>query len=201
MCALRVVTWNVNSIRTRLPRLLAILKRHDPDIVCLQETKVVDDSFPFSDIENAGYYAAVHGQKAYNGVAVLTKQKPLNIVCSMKDETEDKQARLLAVTSSNVRVLSIYVPNGGEIGSVKWEYKLEWFERMRKYLEIHENPALFKELTPIRIVDEVPGQAALFYGYLEPDHNPISIRWFFDFPMPRLRIDWGWRDFGTRDGG
>ena len=141
MCALRVVTWNVNSIRTRLPRLLAILKRHDPDIVCLQETKVVDDSFPFSDIENAGYYAAVHGQKAYNGVAVLTKQKPLNIVCSMKDETEDKQARLLAVTSSNVRVLSIYVPNGGEIGSVKWEYKLEWFERMRKYLEIHENPA------------------------------------------------------------
>ena len=70
-----------------------------------------------------------------------------------------------------------------------------------EYLEIHENPALFKELTPIRIVDEVPGQAALFYGYLEPDHNPISIRWFFDFPMPRLRIDWGWRDFGTRDGG
>ena len=132
---MRIVTWNVNSIRTRLPRLLGVLERHQPDVICLQELKVADEDFPSLDIKRAGYDSTIVGQRTYNGVAILSKEKADNVETSMSDGTDDPQARLVAADVEGVRVLSVYVPNGGAVGSDKWEYKLEWYARLRRYLD------------------------------------------------------------------
>jgi exodeoxyribonuclease-3 len=134
---MRIVTWNVNSIRTRFPRLLGVLARHEPDIICLQELKVADEEFPSLDVEQAGYHAVTVGQRTYNGVAILSKEKAENVETSMADGTDDPQARFVAADVAGVRVLSVYVPNGGSVGSEKWEYKLEWLARLRRYLDAH----------------------------------------------------------------
>ncbi len=140
---MRIVTWNVNSIRTRLPRLLGVLKRHQPDVICLQELKVVDEGFPVLDVKQAGYHSTIVGQKTYNGVAILSKEKADNVATSMADGTDhdDPQARLVAADVGGVRVISVYVPNGGTVGSDKWDYKLEWLSRLRSYLDAQGDPA------------------------------------------------------------
>lgn len=137
---MRIVTWNVNSIRTRLPRLLGVLERHQPDVICLQELKVIDEDFPTLDVSQAGYYSTVFGQKTYNGVAILSKEKPDNVERSMVDGVDDPQARLVAADLGGIRVISVYVPNGGSVGSDKWEYKLEWYSRFGRYLAAHGSP-------------------------------------------------------------
>lgn len=138
---MRIVTWNVNSIRTRLPRLLGVLERHHPDVVCLQELKVGDEKFPTLDVKQAGYYSTIVGQKTYNGVAILSKVKADNVATSMADGTDDPQARLVAADVGGVRVISVYVPNGGSVSSDKWDYKLEWLTRLRSYLDAEGDPA------------------------------------------------------------
>lgn len=138
---MRIVTWNVNSIRTRLPRLLGVLERHRPDVVCLQELKVVDEKFPTLDVKQSGYYSTIVGQKTYNGVAILSKVKADNVATSMADGTDDPQARLVAADVGGVRVVSVYVPNGGSVSSDKWDYKLEWLTRLRSYLDAEGDPA------------------------------------------------------------
>jgi exodeoxyribonuclease-3 len=131
----KIATWNVNSVRARLDRLVAWLARHSPDALCLQELKVADEAFPFEAIERAGYRAVVHGQKTYNGVAILAREEPTDVACGLGDDIDDPQARLIAATVGGVRVLSAYVPNGGEVGSAKWDYKLAWLARLRRYLD------------------------------------------------------------------
>ena len=138
---MRIITWNVNSIRTRLPRLLDVLERHQPDVVCLQELKVVEEEFPSLDVKQAGYHSAIVGQKTYNGVAILSTRKPENMVTSMADGVDDSQARLIAADVGDVRVMSVYVPNGGSVGSEKWAYKLEWLARLVRYLDAHGDPS------------------------------------------------------------
>jgi exodeoxyribonuclease-3 len=135
---MRIITWNVNSIRTRLARLLAVLERHEPDVVCLQELKVVDENFPALDLKQAGYHSVVLGQKTYNGVAILSRHKPRNVTRSLGD---DAQARLIGADCGGLRLYSVYVPNGGSVGSEKWEYKLDWLARLRRYLDSREDPA------------------------------------------------------------
>lgn len=130
-----VLTWNVNSIRTRLERLQAVLERHKPDIVCLQELKVTDDLFPLDAMRAAGYHAAIHGQKTYNGVAILSREKPSDIRIGIGDDVDDPQARLASATVGGIRVLSAYFPNGGTVDSDKYEYKLAWMDRVRELLE------------------------------------------------------------------
>lgn len=138
---MKIVTWNVNSIRSRQDRLLAWLAKHQPDVLCLQELKVDDAGFPVAAVEAAGYHALYHGQKTYNGVAVLTR-KPAELVAKgLGDEDEDVQARLIDVQIAGMRVLSIYVPNGSEVGSEKYEYKQRWLQRLGAYLEKHCDPA------------------------------------------------------------
>lgn len=137
---MRIVTWNVNSIRTRLPRLLGVLERHQPDVVCLQELKVMDEKFPALDLKQAGYDSTIVGQKTYNGVAILSKEKVDNIATSMADGIEDPQARLVAADVAGVRVISVYVPNGGSVGSDKWDYKLQWLTRLLSYLDTEADP-------------------------------------------------------------
>ncbi len=129
-----IATWNVNSIRVRLPRLLQWLERRRPDVVCLQETKVVDEDFPLEPLKALGYQCLFRGEKTYNGVAVLSQQPAENAVLSLPGE-EDPQCRFLAATVAGIRVMDIYAPNGQEITSPKYQYKLGWYSRLRKYLD------------------------------------------------------------------
>jgi exodeoxyribonuclease-3 len=141
LVAMKLVTWNVNSIRQRLERLLALLARHVPDVVCLQETKVTDADFPADELRAAGFSAATLGQKAYNGVAILAREPLEQVTAGFRDGGDDAQARLLAATVGGLRVLCAYVPNGQSVGSEKYAFKLEWYERLRKLLEREADPA------------------------------------------------------------
>lgn len=138
---MRIVTWNVNSVRARHDRLLAFLERQKPDVVCLQELKVEEAKYPLAEIEAAGYASAVHSQKTYNGVAILSRRPIEAVTKGLDDGVEDPQARLVSAVISGVRVVSVYVPNGGEMGSDKWQYKLAWLRRMRAWLERNASPA------------------------------------------------------------
>jgi len=129
---LTIATWNINSIRTRLPLLLAWLKESNPDVVLLQETKTQDDQFPREEIEDLHYNIAISGQKSYNGVAILSKF-PLEDVTRGIPEFEDDQARYIEAVTQGIRVASIYVPNGSAVGTDKYEYKL----RFLKHLYVH----------------------------------------------------------------
>src|SRR2546429_2742222 len=128
---MRIASWNINSLRKRQDRLFAWLEARRPDIVCLQETKCTDDQFPALALQAAGYYAAYHGEKSYNGVAILSKSKLEDVRPSLCDEVIDPQARVIAGTIDRVRVFSIYAPNGQAVGSPAYEYKLHWYRRLR----------------------------------------------------------------------
>jgi exodeoxyribonuclease-3 len=137
----QLATWNVNSVRARHERLLAFLERHEPDVVCLQETKVVAEQFPVDSLTQAGYTSQVVGQKTYNGVAILSREAPSDVAAAFGDGGDDSEARFLAVRVSGVRVLSVYVPNGRSVGHDHYVYKLEWLARLRRWLEKHADPA------------------------------------------------------------
>lgn len=136
---MRILTWNVNSLRMRLERLLLVLERHRPDVACLQELKIADEEFPALELKGAGYHASLVGQKTYNGVAVLTRKPHSRVERSLGNGVDDPQARFIACAVDGVRVLSVYVPNGGEVGSEKWLYKLEWLLWLRHYLDRAED--------------------------------------------------------------
>ena len=131
---MKIVSWNINSLRKREERLLSWLGATQPDIVCLQETKCTDEQFPELALRGAGYHSAFHGQKSYNGVAILSRAVPQEVRPSLCDEVEDAQARVIAATIGPVRVYSIYAPNGQAVGSPAYDYKLKWFARLRSCL-------------------------------------------------------------------
>ncbi len=137
---MRVVSWNINSLRKRQERLLNWLASTQPDVVCLQETKCTDEQFPVLDLKAAGYHAAFHGQKSYNGVAILSKIEPTDVRVALCDEEEDPQARAIAATIAGLRIYSIYAPNGQAVGSPAYDYKMKWYERLRNCLQ-RESPA------------------------------------------------------------
>ncbi len=133
--SLTIATWNVNSVRQRLPHLLGWLRADAPDIALLQEIKCVKEAFPYLEIEELGYNIALSGEKSYNGVAILSKF-PLEDVCEcLPGDEEDRQARYIEAVVSRggqaIRVASVYVPNGQEVGSEKFAYKLRFFDRLR----------------------------------------------------------------------
>ncbi len=135
-----IATWNVNSLRTRLERVLAWLDRTGPDVVCLQELKLTADLFPHDELAAIGYQAAVLGQPTYNGVAILSREPATNVLTGMNDDAGDDQARLIAADVGGVRVLSAYFPNGGELGSDKHAYKLAWMARLLDHLARSYDP-------------------------------------------------------------
>ncbi|MGH7700148.1 MAG: exodeoxyribonuclease III [Gemmatimonadales bacterium] len=137
---LTVATYNVNSIRARLSRLLAWLARTPADVVCLQEIKVADEEFPRLTLEAAGWHAAVHGQRTYNGVAILSRAPLDDVRVGLDDGTADGEARLLSGRTAGSRIVSVYVPNGQTVDSEKWRYKLDWLRRLRGYLERTASP-------------------------------------------------------------
>jgi len=128
---MRIASWNINSLRKRQDRLFDWLEAIKPDIVCLQETKCPDEQFPALALQAAGYRSAYHGEKSYNGVAILAKNELRDVRPSLCDQVVDPQARVIAATIDDVRVFSIYAPNGHAIGSPAYEYKLHWYRRLR----------------------------------------------------------------------
>jgi len=139
---MKIATWNVNSIRSRLERVLSWLEKVEPDVVCLQELKTADDAFPHEAIREAGYHAAVFGQKTYNGVAILSRTEPQDVQRGMGDDTDDPQARLIAAEIDGIQVISAYVPNGQTVGSEKYTYKLHWLRRLREYVDRRFAPSV-----------------------------------------------------------
>ena len=126
-----IATWNVNSIKARLPNALAWLEGFGPDVVLLQEVKTVAEGFPYLEIEALGYNIAVVGQKSYNGVAILSKSPLEDLVERLAGDEEDEQARYLEATTFGLRVASIYLPNGNPISTEKFPYKLAWMARLK----------------------------------------------------------------------
>lgn len=139
---MKIASWNVNSLKVRLPQVLQWLESEKPDIIGLQETKLTDELFPRGEIEAAGYRVLFSGQKTYNGVALLSREEATDPITDLPG-LDDPQRRVLGATVNGVRFLNLYVPNGQEVGSDKYAYKLDWIEKLqahvRAQLEIHEN--------------------------------------------------------------
>jgi exodeoxyribonuclease III len=144
---LTLATWNVNSLKVRLPHLLDWLTTHRVDIVCLQETKLIDENFPVAALAEAGYAAAFAGQKTYNGVALLTRRETTpeasDVVAALPG-LEDPQKRLIGATVGGIRVVCAYFPNGQSVGSEKYDYKLRWIAALSNWLknELARHPRL-----------------------------------------------------------
>lgn len=133
MKPIKVVTWNVNSLRVRLPQVLDWAEQHAPDLLCLQETKLPDGDFPRSEIEAAGYHVLYAGQKTYNGVAIMSRAQGGDMVTDLPG-LDDTQRRVLGASFGDLRVLNVYVPNGQSVGSDKYAYKLDWLKKLRSYV-------------------------------------------------------------------
>ena len=131
---MKIATWNVNSLAVRLPQLIDWLALHQPDVLCLQETKLTDDKFPHAEIAVAGYQSQWFGQKTYNGVALLSKATATDIVRNIPGH-DDPQARVIAGTVEGVRIVGVYVPNGQSVDSEKFPYKLAWLSALHQWLE------------------------------------------------------------------
>ena len=140
---MKLATWNVNSLAVRLPQVLEWLQLHQPDALCLQETKLTDDKFPHAEFTAAGYFAQWHGQKTYNGVALLTRAPATDVVRNIPG-LDDPQARVIAGTVQGVRVIGAYMPNGQAPDSDKFVYKMRWLDALRAWVatEARTHPKL-----------------------------------------------------------
>ncbi len=140
---MKIATWNVNSLNVRLPQVLAWLSAEQPDVLALQETKLVDEKFPRAEIEAAGYRVVYAGQKTYNGVAIFSRALARDIVTDIPG-LDDAQRRVLAASIDGVRVLNLYVPNGESVESDKYRYKLNWLEKLAGWIqrEMESHPRL-----------------------------------------------------------
>ncbi len=213
----KIITWNVNSIKMRLERAKRLLENEKPDILCLQELKCVDDAFP-KDFEALGYTATVFGQKTYNGVAILSKTQPSHIQRGIT--SSDPDSRLVSVQIGNLIAYSAYIPNGQAVGSDKYVYKLSWLEKLESLLksrhtsdeyvvvtgdfnvapedkDVHD-PIQWKDQILCSVDERKAFQKVIALGYtdcfrkLHPDSNEYS--WWdyrnLGFPMNNgLRID------------
>ena len=131
---MKLATWNVNSLKVRLEQVLDWLIQHQPDVLCLQETKLIDANFPQQEIVAAGYHATFLGQKTYNGVALISKQPTQDIVTAIPGFS-DEQKRVLAATIDDVRIICVYIPNGQSLDSDKYQYKLKWLAALHAWLQ------------------------------------------------------------------
>jgi exodeoxyribonuclease III len=132
----KLVTWNINSIRARTEKLLTWIGNEQPDVLCLQETKVEDSGFPIEALRMRGYEVATYGQRSYNGVAIAAKSPLTDVVRGFGDSEPDDEARLIAATVNGIRVVCVYVPNGQDLTSEKFPYKLAWYKRLRRFLDL-----------------------------------------------------------------
>jgi exodeoxyribonuclease-3 len=130
---MKIATWNVNSLKVRLPQVLDWLATSQADILCLQETKTTDENFPADEIAAAGYHVVFSGQKTYNGVAIISKEAAVDIITDVSG-LDDPQRRILGATVGGIRILNLYVVNGQEVGSEKYAHKLHWLDRVTDHI-------------------------------------------------------------------
>lgn len=138
---LKLITWNVNSIRQRLPRLLAVLRRHEPDIVCLQETKVIDEGFPTMELAAAGYHPVVFGQRAYNGVATLAREEPTHVTRGFREDPAPEASRVIACRVGDLAIVNAYVVNGKAVGDPAYVTKLSWLDAFDTWIRDTYDPS------------------------------------------------------------
>ncbi|MBY7649433.1 MAG: exodeoxyribonuclease III [Candidatus Liberibacter europaeus] len=146
MAQVKIATWNVNSIRARINNIVTWVEENNPDIICFQETKTEDKTFPIDTIQSLGYHVEMRGQKSYNGVAIVSKYQPEEVIKNFPGDDLDNQARFIeatfAINSQILRIANIYLPNGNPIGSPKYDYKISWIKRLLKFasqrLELEE---------------------------------------------------------------
>jgi exodeoxyribonuclease-3 len=186
---MKIATWNINSIRRRLPLLLNWLERHQPDVMCLQETKVRDKDFPELIVTGAGYHATYRGLTGFNGVATLSKTKPERVVHGLSGGAEMEEDRILQTVIDGIAVINTYVPQGYRIDSPKFAYKLEWFQRLRDYFDIHlksGGPAIW--LGDINVAPEP-------IDVYHPDHRVNDVDFHIDARNAfKETVSWGFVD-------
>jgi len=203
---MRIATWNVNSIRARLPRLQAWLERQQPDVVCVQETKVVDEDFPAAELTALGYRSAAFGQKTYNGVAILSRGEAREIARELPGDTPESDRRVLAAEVAGISVVGLYCPNGGEVDSDKYLYKLDWYRRLRAFLEptwTPEQPLVLCGDFNIAPEDRDVWDPALWRGqtlFSEPEKEALRevMGWGLEDTLRRLHPEGGlytWWDY------
>lgn len=156
---MKIATFNVNSLRRRLPIVLDWLAAHKPDVMCLQETKVQDSDFPAAEIERAGYHAFFRGMKSYNGVATLTRNRPERVIHGLEEGRESDEDRVLQTVVNGIPIINTYVPQGRSITSENYVQKLLWFKRFQAYLKAHLDPT----------------QPALWVGDINVAPEPIDV--------------------------
>ncbi len=156
---MKIVSYNLNGIRARLPRLLDYLAEEQPDVLCLQELKCADDSFPAEEVRGAGYRAVFHGQKGFNGVAILARgdQEPALRRMGLPGDPDDTHSRYIEAEVDGVVIASIYLPNGNPVGTEKFDYKLRWMDRLHDHAA-----ALLKEERPVVLAGD--------YNVVPSDH-------------------------------
>lgn len=156
---MKIATYNVNSLRRRMPILLEWLQKHQPDVLCLQETKVEDHLFPTLEIQSAGYHAVFRGEKSYNGVATLSLHPATEVRHGLHEGPDNEDTRMLYTLIDGIAIVNTYVPQGYKVGSDKYVYKLEWFARARAYFGRHLRP----------------DQPAIWLGDLNVAPEPIDV--------------------------
>ena len=137
---MRIATWNVNSVLARLPQVIRWLEATNPDVLCMQETKCVDEKFPFDEFSRLGYHCESFGQAAYNGVAILSRVKCDQVNRGLPDDEEGAQSRLIAATIGGIQIVNVYIPNGQAVGTDKYYFKLEWMRRLRVFFDSRYKP-------------------------------------------------------------
>ena len=156
---MKVATFNANSIRSRMEILLPWMSEHQPDVLCIQETKVQDSEFPVDPIHEVGYNVVFKGQKAYNGVAILSREQAQDVRFGFDDDGPTDEPRLVQATINDVTFVNTYVPQGREIDHEMYQYKLDWFRRLRAYFD-----AKFKKEDPV-----------VWLGDMNVAHDPIDV--------------------------
>jgi exodeoxyribonuclease-3 len=136
----KVATFNVNSIRSRMPIVIDWLRKHEPDVFCLQETKVEDKDFPADEFEAAGFHTAFRGQKRWNGVAIISKAPLDEVTFGLEDGPPEEGPRMISAVASGVTIINTYIPQGRDVQDEQFAYKIGWFERLRRRLETHYLP-------------------------------------------------------------
>jgi exodeoxyribonuclease-3 len=215
---MKIATYNVNSIRKRLPIVLKWLGDHRPDVLCLQETKVQDSDFPVDAIRDAGYNASFRGMKGYNGVATLTLTPPEEVIYGLHEGADNDDVRIVQTVVNGIPIVNTYVPQGYKIDSDKYAFKLDWYRRIREYFDTHldpKNPAVWlgdlnvapepiDVYHPDRRVNDVDFhidarnayKQAVAWGFIDvfrqlhPDKVQYS---YWDYFRNAYTNNWGWR--------
>ena len=193
---MKLVTWNVNSIRQRLPRLLALLGRHEPDVVLLQETKVEDAAFPTMEIHAAGYECVLLGQRAYNGVAILSKAGLEDVRTGFDGDPVPEQSRVISADVRDLRVICVYVVNGKAVGDPAYETKLRWLEAIRAWIAATNDPS--RPLVIAGDFNVAPDDRDVWDAELWRDKNLASEP---ERAQVRALREWGMTDLGRAAAG